>query len=209
VRAQTGDTRGVAKPREERSAADLLAALPPLTIPDGDEQDGEAVTTRDVRQVPADLPGSLRKEVLDLHREPSRFVWSVATLDSDARIVLADAGSLCGWAPHRRLVVGVTDSGIILTTSTSYLDRLSSNVGYLRIAPWETLPLDARVRLTLPPELRRHLGVAPSQPVIVGTLADDRGGMVWLPAPSIIDFPSGDERLGMSPTAVTKVVRTK
>jgi hypothetical protein len=117
--------------------------------------------------------------------------------------VLSDAATFCGWAPHQQLALWLAESGIILAASSREMELLADRLSYLRLLAWRMINLDARSRLTLPSDARGHLGVTPSQSVVVGTLAD-HGGIVYLPAPSIIDFPMGDERLGMAPTLVTR-----
>jgi hypothetical protein len=201
-RAQTVDTADVAKARNERTTDQLLDELGPIGVPT-DGTDGDIVGT--ATRAP-ELAGTLRPELLDLQRQPSRFRWSVATLDSDSRIVLTDAVTLCGWVPHLRLRLWLTDTGIVLPASERYLEQLSNTISYVPLLSWRSVTLDARSRLTLPPDARCHLGVTPAQSVVVGTLVD-HGGMVYLPAPSLLDFPLGEERLGMPPTIVSRVAR--
>jgi hypothetical protein len=86
------------------------------------------------------------------------------------------------------------------------MEELSNEISYVPLWSWRAVTLDARSRLKLPADARCHLGVTPTQSVVAGTWAD-HGGMVYLPAPSLLDFPLGDERIGMPPTIVTRVER--
>jgi hypothetical protein len=201
-RAQTVDTGCVGKPRQDRTTEQLLDELGPIGAPTADT-DGDVPGP--AMRAP-ELAGTLGPEYLNLQRQRSRFVWSTSRLDNDSRIVLTDAVTLCGWAPHLQLRLWVTDTGIVLAASERYMEQLSNKISYVPLWSWRAVTLDARSRLTLPADARCHLGVTPTQSVVAGTLAD-HGGMVYLPAPSLLDFPLGDERIGMQPTIVTRVER--
>jgi hypothetical protein len=152
-------------------AADLIASLPPLFVPDERQRDAEQelqIQLMDLR--------SLDPHWLELERPHARLLWSVVTLD-EGRFSPTDALSRCGWRPRLGLDVTTTDSGLHIRSDND------PDAGW---KSWIKLALDKRGRLTLPPAARAHLGVGLYDRLFVGTQLSGSGSL-YLVAPAAVE----------------------